>query len=173
MIMKTKNENSFVRSIIFCLAMVSALIISTETSLCQDQKSLKFNDCKSYEDTCLFIGKMFIKNLSEKKFENLAYLFSDNILFRALIPSSIVTSNKPSATANKLKSWFYVEEPEKYEILDSSFEVMVNCLHINYKIFITYKGDSYNVEQHLYCEVEAGKINKLSLICSGFRKLNE
>ncbi len=170
--MKTKNENSFVRSKVFCLAMVSALIISTGTSLCQDQKSLKFNDCKNYEDTCLFIGKMFIKNLSEKKFENLAYLFSENILFRALIPSSLVTTNKPFKAASNFKTWFYVEDPGKYEILDSTTEVMVDCLHIYYKIFRTYQGDSYNVEQHLYCDVAAGKIQKLSLICSGFRKVN-
>ena len=170
--MKTKNEKSFVRSIVFCLAMISSLIISTGTSLCQDQKSLKFNDCKNYEDTCLFIGKMFIKNLSEKKFENLAYLFSENILFRALIPSRLVTSNKPFEAASNFKTWFYVEDPGKYEILDSTTEVMVDCLHIYYKIFRTYQGDSYNVEQHLYCDVAAGKIQKLSLICSGFRKVN-
>jgi len=170
--MKTRNDNSFVRSTVFYLAMVTALIISTGTSLCQDQKNLKFNDCKSYEDTCLFIGKIFIKNLSEKKFENLTYLFSDNILFRALIPSSLVTSNKPVEAASNFKTWFYVDDPGKYEILDSKTEVMVDCLHIYYKIFRTYKDDSYHVEQHLYCEVGAGKIQKLSLICSGFRKVN-
>ena len=171
--MKTKKENSFVRSIVFCFSMVFTLIISIGTSYCQDQNNLTFNDCKNYEDTCLFIGEMFIKNLSEQKFENLVYLFSDNIMFRALIPSSVVTLNKPDKTADKIKSWFFVKEPEKFEILDSSFDVLVNCLHVNYKVFITYKGNSYNVEQHLYCEVEAGRINKLSLICSGFRKLIE
>jgi len=170
--MKLKNENSFVRSIVVCLVMGTALILSTETSLCHDQKSLKFNDCKNYEDTCLYIGQMFIKNLYEKKFENLAFLFADNILFRALIPSSLVTSNKPSEAAINFQKWFYVEDPGKYEVLDSKTEVMVDCLHIYYKIFRTYKDNSYNVEQHLYCEVEAGKIQKLSLLCSGFRKVN-
>jgi len=170
--MKLKNENSFVRSIVVCLVMGTSLILSTETSLCQDQKSLKFNDCKNYEDTCLYIGQMFIKDLSEKKFENLAYLFADNILFRALIPSSLVTSNKPSEAASNFQKWFYIEDPGKYEVLDSKTEVMVDCLHIYYKIFRTYNDNSYNVEQHLYCEVEAGKIQKLSLLCSGFRKVN-
>jgi len=170
--MKLKNENSFVRSIVVCLVMGTSLILSTETSLCQDQKSLKFYDCKNYEDTCLYIGQMFIKDLYEKKFENLAFLFADNILFRALIPSSLVTSIKPSEAASNFQKWFYDEDPGKYEVLDSKTEVMVDCLHIYYKIFRTYKDNSYNVEQHLYCEVEAGKIQKLSLLCSGFRKVN-
>lgn len=115
---------------------------------------------------------MFIKNVSEKKFEDLAYLFSDSILFRALIPSSLVTSNEPSEVASKFKYWFYAEDSGKYDILDSKTEVMVDCLHIYYKIFRTFQGNSYNVEQHLYCEVSSGKIEKLSLVCSGFRKLN-
>ena len=147
--MKTKNENSFVRSIVFYLAMVSTMFISTGTSYCKDQNNLTFIDCENYEDTCLFIGEMFVMNLSEQKFENLAYLFSDNILFRALIPSTVVTLNKPSTTANKIKSWFFVEEPEKFEILDSSSEVMIDCLHINYRIFITHKGNCYNVNSPL------------------------
>ena len=120
--------------------MVTTLILSIGTSYCQDQKILKFDDCKNYEDTCLVIGQAFIK--------------------------------KPSEAANKFKKWFYVEDPGKYEILDSKTEVMVDCLHIYYKIFRTYKGDSYNVEQQLYCEISAGEIQKLSLVCYGFRKVN-
>jgi hypothetical protein len=170
--MKLEIEKSFIRSIVFCMAMGATLILSTGTSLCQDQKSLRFNDCKTYEDTCLFIGQVFINNLSEKKFENLAFLFSDNIEFRALIPSGLDTANKPSEATKKFKKWFYVKDPGKYEVLDSKTEVMVDCLHIYYKVFRTYKDNSYNVEQHLYCEVEAGKIQKLSLLCSGFRRVN-
>jgi hypothetical protein len=170
--MKLKNEKSFIRSIVVCLVIGTTLILSTETSLCQDQRILKFNDCKNYEDTCLYIGQMFIDNQSEKKFEDLAYLFADNILFRALIPSSLVTSNKPSEAAKNFHKWFNTEDPGRYEVLDFNTEVMVDCLHIYYKIFRTYKDNSYNVEQHLYCEVEAGKIQKLSLLCSGFRKVN-
>ena len=170
--MKLENENSFIRSIVFCLAVGATFILSTGTTLCQDQKSLRFNDCKTYEDTCLFIGQMFINNLSEKKFKNLALLFSDNIVFRALIPSGLDSANKPSEAASKFKKWFYVKDPGKYEVLDSKTEVMVDRLYIYYKIFRTYKGDSYNVEQQLYCEVAGGKIQKLSLLCSGFRKVN-
>lgn len=170
--MKFKNENSIIRFIIVCLVMGTALFLSIETSYCQDQKSLNFNDCKNYEDTCLYIGQLFKDNLSEKKFENLADLFANNILFRALIPSSLVTSNKPSEAAKNFQKWFNTEDPERYEVLDFKAEVLVDCLHIYYKIFRTYKDNSYNVEQHLYCEVVVGKIQKLSLLCSGFRKVN-
>jgi hypothetical protein len=61
--MKLEKENSFIRSIVVCLLMGTTLILCTESLLCQDLKSLKFNDCKNYEDTCLYIGQMFIKDL--------------------------------------------------------------------------------------------------------------
>jgi len=116
--MKIKNKKSFRRSMVFSLLTVSALILSSGTARCQDQSSLDFKDCKNFEDTCLVIGEMFIENLYEKKFENLADLFSDEFLFRALIPSSLVTSNKPLEAALEYKKWFYVEDPGRYEILD-------------------------------------------------------
>ena len=131
--MKIKNKKSFRRSMVFSLLTVSALILSSGTARCQDQSSLDFKDCKNFEDTCLVIGEMFIENLYEKKFENLADLFSDEFLFRALIPSSLVTSNKPLEAALEYKKWFYVEDPGRYEILDLKTEVMVDCLHIYYK----------------------------------------
>jgi hypothetical protein len=154
------------------LGIVSLMILSTGATNCQDANNLTFNDCKNYEDSCMFIGKSFIKYLSDQNFEGLIQLFSDDIFFRALIPSSIVTLNDSHKTADKLKSWFYTEEPEKYEIIESSSEVLVDCLYINYKIFLTYKDNPYNVEQQLYCEIEGDRICKLSLICSGFRSLN-
>lgn len=169
--MKAINKNSF-NFVISRFFLVSFLLISNVPSYCQDTRNLEFINCENFEDSCILIGNKFIDNLSEKQFNNLAHLFSENILFRALIPSSLRTSNNPNQTASTIKNWFYVDDSEKYEILDSKVEVLVDCLHIYYKIFETYKGSPYNVEQHLYCEVTDGKIDKLSLICSGFKKLN-
>lgn len=155
----------------FFIALIAFVVLFSSKSRGQETRKLEFINCINYEDSCILIGNKFIDNLTEKKFDNLAYLFSENILFRALIPSSLRTSNNPNQAASTIKNWFYVDDSEKYEILDSKVEVLVDCLHIYYKIFETYKGTPYNVEQHLYCEVSDGKIKKLSLICSGFRKL--
>ena len=170
--MKVKNENSFVRSMVFCFAMATALFFSSATSFCQDQKNLKFENCETYEDSCLVVGKMFIGYLSEIRFEDLAYLFSDSIHFRALLPPALVTANNPSEAAIIYKNWFYIEDPEKFEIVDSKAELMVDCQHISYRIYVTRQDKAYKVEQHLFCEVASGKIQKLSLLCSGPRRIN-
>lgn len=151
---------------------VGAICLFNGISFCQSQIDIKFDDCKTYEDSCLQVGNIFIDDLSEKKFEELALIFSDSILFRALLPPALVTSDNSIEAADFFKKWFYVEDPEKYEVVDSKVEVLVDCLHIYYRIFTTRKGIVYKVEQHIFCEVASGKFQKLSLLCSGPRKVN-
>jgi len=137
------------------------------------QTDLLFTDCQDYKDSCIYVGNAFVKNIADKNFDELAYLLSDNCLFRALIPSSIVTSNDAVKTANVIKKWFNLGESEQYKVVDSQVDFLVDCLHMNYKIDLSYMGTPYQVEQQLYCEVASGEIQKLSLICSGFRKVKE
>ena len=157
--------------------MIPVLFILFATALnAQDkagQNDLNFPNCSTFEDSCRYIGDVFISKVAEKKFEELESLFAEKFLFRALTPGSMVTSNDPAESAGIIKKWFYVDDDEQYKIIDSDVNVLVDCLHISYRIFETYKGDPYRVEQQLYCEVSAGKIRKLSLVCSGFRKLTE
>lgn len=171
--MKTESKSLSIKALIRFCTLILFFAVMSNISFGQKSNNLSFSNCQNYSDSCIYIGNVFIKDLTDKKFGNLADLFSENILFRALIPSSLVTSNNPNETASRIKNWFYVDDSEKYEILDSKVEVLVDCLHIYYKIFETYKGNPYNVEQHLYCEVSDGRIEKLSLICSGFRKVIE
>ncbi len=169
--MKTKNEKVIAKALVYFITTVVLLIAFSELSY--GQRDEQFPICKNYKDSCIYIGKTFIQNLSDKNFEDLANLFSDNILFRALIPPSLVISNEPNKTANYFKSWFNVDESEQYKVVDSKIDFFVDCLHISYVIFGTDKGNPYNVEQHLYCEILSGKIYKLSLVCSGFRKVDQ
>jgi len=135
---------------------------------CKEKTS--FSNCFNYNDSCMHIGNVFIACLEEQRFEDLKCIFSDTIFFRALTPPKLITLHNSTEAVNTLKKWFGVEESDQFELLDSSSDVLVDCLHIYYKIFRTYNGISYKVEQHVYCEVSSGKINKLSLVCSGFRK---
>jgi hypothetical protein len=168
--MKTKSKKFLVKFSIYISTLLLLIIIPNGLL---GQKNLTFTNCSNYKDSCIFIGDTFIKKLANKDFDNLPTLFSDNIFFRALIPASLRTSNKSTETAKTFKDWFYVDDSEQYKLLDSKVDFFVDCLHIYYRLFETYKGDSYNVEQHLYCEISSGKIQKLSLVCSGFRKLDK
>lgn len=169
--MKSKNISSRTVCTIYTFFFLLIIGISIKTSY--SQQKIQFNGCETYQDSSIFLGNLFLKKMKNKQFEEIQYLLSDRILFRALIPSSLVTSNDPVEIAKRFKNWFYVESPNKYEVIDSDVSFLVDCIHIYYKIFETYKGNPYHVEQHLYCEISSGKINKISLVCSGFRKIAE
>jgi len=171
--MNTKNENFVFRSFVRFCALITFFFVMPGFSFGQDSNCISFDNCENYSDSCLVIGNAFIENLNEKKFDDLAKLFSKNILFRGLTPSSLYTSNDPIKTASRIKGWFYVDDSEKYEVIDSKVDVFIDCLHIYFRIFETYQGTAYKIEQHLYCEISDGKIEKLSLVCSGPRKIME
>ena len=147
--------------------------ISIKAQTKDGQEIISFSHCLNYRDSCTHIGNIFINNFKKENFEDLKYLFSDTIHFRALTPPSLITLNNPTEVVNTLKKWFGVEEPDQFEVLESSSDFFVDCLYIYYRVFRTYKGNSYKVEQQLYCEVSSGKIQKISLLCSGFRKVEK
>lgn len=59
----------------------------------------------------------------------------------------------------------------KIKVEKSAVEMVADCLQISYLLTLSYKQTAYKVQQQIYCEVESGKITKLSLMCSGFQKL--
>jgi len=143
-----------------------------QSSFCQSSVGVNFDNCDEFKDSCLVIGNKFIDDLKSREFTSMTDLFSENILFRALIPASIETSNNPNEIVSTFKSWFGREGMENFKVDESNVEMMVDCLHISYTLTLSYKEIFYKVQQQLYCEVESGKISKLSLICSGFWKID-
>ena len=169
--MKTLSKRTHIHPSIFCLVIFVFQLALAENSFSQDHLQTKLMNCTTFEDSCLAIGNAFINKMKKEDFNSLQSLFSDNVFFRALIPSSLVTLNSPDKVAHQIHRWFYVDDSEEYKLIDSSVDVVIDCLHISYKIFETYQGKTYCIEQQLYCEISSGKINKLSLMCSGFRKV--
>lgn len=88
-----------------------------------------------------------------------------------MVPASIETSNAPEEIANTFKGLFGRDGMEDFKVEKSAVEMVADCLHISYLLTLSYKQTAYKVQQQIYCEVESGKITKLSLMCSGFQKL--
>ena len=171
----TKGISIFSTTSLFILSMalVSHVAFSQakSQSIKASEPTLEFTNLKTLQDTAILIGQTFVKDLSEKKFENMPVLFSDNILFRALIPPSMINSSSPAEVARYFKRWLTMESPAKSELVDSNVEMIGNCLHINYKMVETEaNGTTSYLEQQLYCDIVKGKIQRLSLVCTGSRK---
>jgi hypothetical protein len=137
----------------------------------QQRPDLRPDQSTTQIDSSLALGNTYIQHVSSMEYEKLADLFSGNISFKALLPSGYVTAEIPLEIVAYYDKWFVSDSNQKYEMLDSRVEMISDILHISYKINIVRGNTSYDVQQQLFCELQSGKIQKLSLLCSGPRKI--
>ncbi len=68
--------------------------------------------------------------------------------------------------ASYIQQWF--GKPDQLILLSSDVQPMQDRLHISYR-FRAHKDQWYLVEQQGYCFVQDGQIQRMDLVCSGFR----
>ena len=66
-----------------------------------------------------------------------------------------------------LRRWF--EEADLFDMQKTNVDVVVDRLHITYRIRLREEGLMYMIEQQAYCVVDDGHITDMKLLCSGFR----
>ena len=55
------------------------------------------------------------------------------------------------------------------DLVDTHTEEVGDRLYVSYRFHGVEEGEPYVVEQHLYCNVGDGVIERAELLCSGFR----
>ncbi len=63
--------------------------------------------------------------------------------------------------------WF--EDSTDLDLVTSLAEEVGDRLHVAYTFLAVEDGESYVVEQHLFCTLAGGLIERADLLCSGFR----
>ena len=66
-----------------------------------------------------------------------------------------------------LRRWF--EDADLFDIQKFDLDVVVDRLHITYRIRLHKEGLMQMIEQQAYCSVDDGHITGMKLLCSGFR----
>jgi hypothetical protein len=94
--------------------------------------------------------------------------FSEDAQLRALIPPGLRERNGAVETASLISAWF--ADSTELELVDSHTDEVADRLHISYRFEGVEEGEPYIVEQHLYCTISDGKIERADLLCSGFRR---
>lgn len=97
----------------------------------------------------------------------LAACFADDVQFRALIPPGLRERSRAVETASLIAGWF--ADSTELELVQAKTDEVEDRLHISYRFEGVEEGEPYLVEQHLYCSVEADRIKRADLLCSGFR----
>src|SRR5260370_1417579 len=111
------------------------------------------------------IADRFINALHKQAWTELSSCFHEKVRFNALIPPGLRTATDRAGATHYLKQWF--GDADELQLLSSNVDMVEDRLHITYR-FRAHEDRWYVVEQHAYCTVADGHIDRMDLLCSGF-----
>jgi SnoaL-like domain len=111
-------------------------------------------------------AERFINALTNQAWDDLGACFHEQACFNALIPRGLRTAADRTSAANYLRQWF--GDADQLLLLSSAVETVEDRVHIRYR-FRAHEDRWYVVEQHAFCTVRDGLIDRMDLLCSGFR----
>jgi hypothetical protein len=97
----------------------------------------------------------------------LAECFAPAAELRALTPPGLRERTGANEASALISRWF--GESTELQLLDSDCAPVGDRLHLWYRVTGVEEGAAYVVEQHLFCTIDNGKIERADLLCSGFR----
>lgn len=118
------------------------------------------------------LGRSYAHALAAKDFDAVEQLLHPRITFRGLTPGGaryLWESHDPHSVVTEiLQQWF---EPSDYieELLATQSDRFSNVNRISYRLAGTSAGRRFVVEQQAYYTVKDGRIDWMSVVCSGFR----
>jgi len=116
------------------------------------------------------VGAAFLDALTSREFTAARVLLADDVRFRMLVPSGLMTESDADATIGRFIDWFGDADP--FEVEASSSEEVEGRVAITYR-FRLHAADGWQViEQHLMLDVGAdARVAAIDLLCSGFRSI--
>ncbi len=121
----------------------------------------------SGSDDELEVGRRFLTALAARDYDGLEACFQADVSFKALVPSGIRDAIGPQVTVAWLRRWF--EDADLFDMQKMNVDMVVDRLHITYRIRLHKEGLMQMIEQQAYCSVDDGHITEMKLLCSGFR----
>jgi ketosteroid isomerase-like protein len=97
----------------------------------------------------------------------IAGCFADDAEFRALSPPGLRERSGAFEAASLIAAWF--GDSTVLDLDHAQTTQIGDRLRISYRFTGIENGEPYVVEQHLFCTVRHGKIERADLLCSGFR----
>jgi GNAT superfamily N-acetyltransferase len=113
------------------------------------------------------IGTQLVEAIGARDASAVAACFRPGAAIRALIPPGLREGSGADEVAALVVGWF--ADSTELELVDSRAEEVGDRLHVAYRFEGVEEGDSYIVEQHLFCTLVDGAIEAADLLCSGFR----
>ncbi len=111
-------------------------------------------------------GRRFVQAISRRDWSELETLFQPPVQFRALVPSGLREASSSGGAAAYFRTWF--GEADAVELVGSTVESMADKVRISYRLRV-HEAQWRVVEQQAFCLVDGDRIQRMDLLCSGFR----
>src|SRR5947209_6390301 len=107
------------------------------------------------------IGTRFVDAIAAQDVSAIAACFADSVEFRALIPPGLRERTGAGDAAALVAGWF--ADSTELHVVDSRTEEVGDRTHIGYRIEGVEEDEPYVVEQHVFCVVADGVIERAQL----------
>jgi TusA-related sulfurtransferase len=111
----------------------------------------------------------FVERLAARDFEGLAECLDPDVRLRALIPGGPEERHGRAAASGRFADWF--GDATTFELVESRIESVGDRWLVTYRIDLDEGHGPRRVEQHLFCDLGAELVERIDLLCSGFRPL--
>jgi tRNA 2-thiouridine synthesizing protein A len=123
------------------------------------------------DQTSQKVGEEWIQAVLEKDFPRLAEICQPEVRSRLMTPKRVFVFENASDVSHKVEDWFH--ECSGFQKEQVRIAWVGGKLGIFYRLSFIENGQSYVAEQQLYCSLRDGRIDQLSLLCSGFQPLQD
>lgn len=113
------------------------------------------------------LGEDWVQAITEGNLDRLEKFCHPNVTSRLLLPRRIVNLDNASGLVAEYRDWF--GSCTNFKLEASRVSQVGERLGIFYRFRLQDQGDWYDIEQQLYCTMKDGRVEKLSLLCSGFQ----
>jgi hypothetical protein len=115
------------------------------------------------------LSERLIAGIAARDEAAIADCFADEAQLRALVPPGLRERDGASEAGALIAGWF--GDSTVLDLVDAQAVEVGDRPHISYRFTGVEEGEAYVVEQHLFCSVSNGKIERADLLCSGFRRI--
>jgi TusA-related sulfurtransferase len=109
----------------------------------------------------------YLDALQKRDFQRIETYFDPRVAFRALVPADLHVETDALQTIARLREWF--GDADEITIARQVIEDTLGSLYLAYRVHLRQDDEWQVVEQHAYCAVRDGRIERMDLLCSGFR----
>ncbi|MET0801904.1 MAG: nuclear transport factor 2 family protein [Actinomycetota bacterium] len=119
------------------------------------------------------LAHAFLESLTSKDRPAMVSLLAEDVDFRGLTPSREWRATAPDEVAEIVfGSWF---EPQDHvqDVVDVETHAVAGRTAVRYRLRVESEGEPFVVEQQGFLTADAGRITRMSMVCSGFLPWNE